>query len=129
MLPAYRKMTDFYRDHGVETILVDCDGDVMGLVPLLIEGGVTGLYPFEVSGRTDAVEVRRAHPRFQILGGIDKKKIAAGREAIDEELERKIPPVFQSGGFVPFTDHTVPPDISWENFCYYRERLAELAES
>jgi len=127
MLPAYRKLTGFYRDHGIHTILVDSDGDVMGLIPLLIEGGVTGLYPFEVTGECDIVEVRRAYPRFQILGGIDKKKIAAGKEAIDEELERKIPFVFQSGGFVPFIDHTVPPDISWQDFCYYRRRLADLA--
>ena len=88
---------------------------------------MSGLYPFEVSGKTDIVEVRRAFPRFQILGGIDEKTIAAGREAIDEELERKTPFVFQGSGFIPFTDHTVPPDISWESFCYYRERLAELA--
>jgi hypothetical protein len=73
------------------------------------------------------VEVRSAFPRFQILGGIDKKKIAAGKETIDEELERKVPYVFQGGGFVPFTDHSVPPNISWEDFRYYRRRLAELA--
>jgi len=127
MMPAYRKMTGFYRDHGIETVLIDCDGDVMSLIPLLIEGGVTGLYPFEVTGQCDIVEVRRAFPRFQILGGIDKKKIAAGRETIDEELERKVPFVFRGGGFVPFTDHSVPPNISWEDFRYYRRRLAELA--
>ena len=129
MLPAYRKMTGFYRDHGIEAIVVDSDGDVTDLIPLLIEGGVTGLYPFEVTGNCDIVEVRRAYPRFQILGGLDKKKIAAGVEAIDEELERKIPRLFQAGGFVPFIDHTVPPDVSWENFRYYRCRLAELATS
>jgi hypothetical protein len=127
MLPAYRKLTGFYRDHGIHTILVDSDGDVMDLIPLLIEGGVTGLYPFEVTGRCDIVEARKAFPHFQILGGIDKKAIAAGRAAIDAELERKIPAVSLAGGFVPFTDHFVSPDISWEHFCYYRRRLAELA--
>jgi len=126
MLPAYRKVTGFYRDHGVETILVDCDGDVMGLIPLLIEGGVTGLYPFEVAGNCDVLEVRRAFPRFQILGGIDKKAVASGQAAIDEELTRKVPSLFRSGGYVPFIDHTVPPDVSWADFCYYRQRLAEL---
>ena len=126
MLPAYRKLTAFYRDHGIETILVDSDGDVMGLIPLLIEGGVTGLYPFEVTGKCDIVEVRRAFPRFQILGGLDKRQIAAGKAAIDEELERKVPYVFKSGGFVPFMDHSVPPDVSWEDFCYYRRRLVDL---
>lgn len=129
MMPAYKKMTGFYRDHGITTILVDSDGDVMNLIPLLIEGGVTGLYPFEVTGRCDIVEVRRSFPRFQILGGIGKKIVAQGRGAIDRELEYKVPELFKTGGFIPFIDHTVPPDISWDNFCYYRERLAELANS
>ena len=126
MLPAYRKVTGFFKDHGVETILVDCDGDVMDLIPLLIEGGATGLYPFEVTGRNNIVDVRSAFPDFQILGGISKRAVAAGKEAIDAELESKVPPVFRSGGFVPFIDHTVPPDTSWEDFKYYRRRLAEL---
>ena len=127
MMPAYRKMTGFYRDHGVEVILVDCDGDVMDLIPLLIEGGVTGLFPFEVTGKCDIVAVRRRFPGFQILGGIDKKAVAEGPDAIDEELQTKVPLLFRSGGFVPMVDHTVSPDISWDNFKYYRRRLAELA--
>lgn len=126
MLPAYQKLTGFYRDHGIDTILVDCDGDVTRLIPLWIEAGVTGLYPFEVTGQCDIVAVRQAFPRFQILGGIDKKAVAAGPEAIDAELERKLPPLARTGGFVPFIDHTVPPDVSWENFQYYRHRLADL---
>ena len=84
-MPAYKKLTDFYRDHGIRHIIVDCDGDVMGLIPLLIEGGVTGLHPFEATGRNDIVEVRRRHPRFQILGGISKKIVAQGGAAIDAE--------------------------------------------
>ena len=127
MLPAYRKLTRFYRDHGIRTILVDSDGDVMRLLPLLIEGGVTGLHPFEVTGKCDVVEVRKSFPRFQILGGIGKKTLAQGRAAIDSELERKVPFLFRSGGYVPFVDHTVPPDVSWADFQYYRQRLAELA--
>lgn len=127
LLPAYRKLTGFYRDHGICTILVDSDGDVMGLIPLLIQGGVTGLHPFEVTGRCDVVEVRKSFPRFQILGGIDKKTLARGRAAIDGELERKVPFLSRSGGYVPFVDHTVPPDVSWLDFQYYRQRLAELA--
>lgn len=127
MMPAYKKLTGFFRDHGIKTILVDSDGDVTGLIPLLIESGVTGLYPFECTGNNDIVKIRKAFPRFQILGGIDKKKIALGKYAIDQELEYKLSPLHRSGGFVPFIDHTVPPDISWSDFCYYRHRIVELA--
>ena len=127
MLPAYRKLTGFYRDHGIQTILVDSDGDVTRLIPLLIEGGVTGLHPFEVTGKCDVVEVRKSFPHFQILGGIDKRELAQGRGAIDRELERKVRFLCRTGGYIPFVDHTVPPDVSWSDFRYYRQRLAELA--
>ncbi|HEX9118334.1 MAG TPA: uroporphyrinogen decarboxylase family protein, partial [Anaerolineae bacterium] len=107
LLPAYRKLTGFYRDHGIRIILVDSDGDVSGLIPLLIEGGVTGLHPFEVTGKCDVVDVRKAFPSFQILGGIDKKALAQGRDAIERELARKVPFLRQGSGYIPFVDHTV----------------------
>ena len=32
----------------------------------------------------------------------------------------------EQGGFIPTVDHTVPPDVSLENFRYYMKRKAEL---
>jgi hypothetical protein len=72
-------------------------------------------------------EVREAFPRFHIFGGLDKKAVAKGRAAIDDELERKVPRLVRRGGWVPYIDHAVPPDIGWDDFVYYRRRLAELA--
>ena len=71
----------------------------------------------------DVVELSESFPELRLLGGIDKLKIAAGREAIDEELQRKIPIMLDRGGYIPTVDHGVPPGISWENFKYYREKL------
>ena len=31
------------------------------------------------------------------------------------------------GGYVPGCDHALPPDISWDAYRHYRERLAEIA--
>jgi uroporphyrinogen-III decarboxylase len=126
MLPAYQKLTDFYRSHGINIIYIDSDGDVMDLIPLLIEGGVNGLHPFEATGRNDIVKVREQFPKFAIMGGIDKKEISKGKAAIDAELQKSVAPIAKYGGFVPFIDHTVPPTVSWEDFKYYRKRLAEI---
>ena len=35
-------------------------------------------------------------------------------------------PLIAEGGFVPTVDHTVPPDVSWENFSYYMASKAKL---
>ena len=123
MLAPYKKLTGMFRDHGIKAILCDTDGNCWQLISLFMEAGVTGLYPFEVAAGMDVVEVREAFPKLQILGGIDKIAIAKGPEAIDAELEAKIPSMIKLGGFIPHGDHALGPDISWANFKYYRNKL------
>ena len=125
LTPAYRKLTGFLRDHGVKHVWVDTDGDCWQLIPLMVEGGVTGIYPMEVRAGMDILEVRKAYPRLQIMGGLDKTQVAVGPAAIDAELA-KVPAMLAAGGYIPYLDHYVPPDVSFENFVYYRRRLAEM---
>lgn len=126
MLPCYKKMTSFLKDSGINTIIVDTDGNFWKLIPLFLEGGVTGFYPFEVQADMDIVRVRQEYPKIQILGGLDKTKIAKGKKEIDQELEAKLPFMLKHGGYIPYADHLIPPDVSWENFKYYRERIKEI---
>jgi uroporphyrinogen decarboxylase len=121
VLPCYKKLTGVLRDHGVRIMIVDSDGDNWKLIPLFVEGGVTGMGPMEVAAGMDVVELRKAFPRLQMIGGIDKRKIAAGRAAINAELAAKVPDVLSTGGYIPCCDHGIPPDVSWENFCYYHD--------
>ena len=126
ILPGYRKLTGVFRDHGVNCIAVDTDGDCWKLIPLFVEGGVTCLYPFEVNANMDVSKVREAYPKLQMFGGVDKVAMAVGKEQIDGELKSKVAPVLKTGGYIPYCDHLVPPDVSWQNFVYYRRRLAEV---
>lgn len=125
ILPGYKKVTDCLRSYGAKVIMVDTDGDCSKLIPLFIEGGVTALGPFEGNAGMDVREVRKAFPNLAILGGVDKTMLSLGKEAIDAELE-KVEWMLGRGGYVPHVDHQVPPDVSWENFKYYRQKLDEL---
>jgi uroporphyrinogen decarboxylase len=71
----------------------------------------------------DVVELRKAFPALALMGGMNKSRLAQGREAIDEELDRKIPFMLPRGGYIPHLDHQAPPDIPWAEFKYYREKL------
>ncbi len=125
MLPYYQRLTSFLKEHGVRIIFVDTDGDCFDLIPLFIEAGVTGMYPIEVSCGMDLVKVRRTFPRLQLMGGIPKSEIRHGRKRIDEILQ-PVREVLQYGGYVPFGDHLIPPEIGWEDFYYYRTKLNDM---
>ena len=128
ILPGYKRVTECLKARGAKVILVDTDGSYWKLLPHFIEGGVNAFHPNEVNASMDVVEIRKAFPKIALLGGLNKMKIAAGREAIDAELEAKIPFMLAHGGYIPHVDHMVPPDVSWEHFKYYRQKLNQLIE-
>ena len=127
MVPRWKKFTEFLRANNVPVILVDCDGNVDEFLPLILEGGLNGLLPFEVAAGNDILQVRKRYGKNLILfGGIDKRALAAGRASIDAELERVARPLLAQGGYFPMLDHYAPPDIPFENYLYYKMRLKSL---
>lgn len=126
MVPRYRRITNLARSKGIDTIFVDSDGDVSELIPLWIESGVNGVYPMEVAAGMDVAKLRREYGRdLLITGGIDKRALTRGRQAIDDELKAKIP-VAEAGGYIPHLDHAIPHDVPYEAFVYYWRRKKEF---
>ena len=37
--------------------------------------------------------------------------------------------VLKSGGYIPFGDHLIPPEVRWADFRYYREKLNRLIDA
>ena len=125
-LPGYKKVTEFLRANGVASFWVDCDGNIDQLIDLWLEGGVNGFYPLEAAAGMDAYAIKQKYgDRVLLWGGIDKRAIAAGPEAIERELARA-KKAADLGGYIPLVDHGVPDDISFQNFCYYDRRRKEM---
>jgi predicted component of type VI protein secretion system len=76
----------------------------------------------------DIVKVRQQFPKLQMLGGISKSEIQKGKQRIDELLA-PVAAVLKTGGYIPFGDHFIPPDVDFENFSYYRTQLNRLIEA
>jgi uroporphyrinogen decarboxylase len=127
MLPYYKRFTGFLKARGVDIIFVDTDGDCMDLIPLFMEAGATGMYPMETNCGMDIVKVRREFPNLRLMGGIPKSEITKGRTRIDKILE-PVGEVLKTGAYVPFGDHFIPPDVSWDNFAYYRTKLNHMID-
>ena len=108
MLPRYRKVVDFLRGRGVKYIGLDSDGQIDPLIPVWLDAGLNCLYPFEVQAGMDVLAVRKKYGKeLRLWGGVDKRALASGPEAIDAELAR-LHPLMREGGYIPHTDHSLP---------------------
>ena len=126
MLEPYKKITSFFHEHGIHLIFVDSDGDSEPLIPLWLEGGVTGFYPIERAAGMDPVHLRERFGRqLRLIGGIDKRAMKAGPQAIDAELAH-VAPLVKDGGYIPWCDHLVPPDVPFAHYMYYLKRMKEM---
>ncbi len=125
MLPAYRELVTYLREGGVKLIMVDTDGQANDLLPIFLDAGMDGMHPCEIAASCDPVLLRRKHPNCALMGGLDKRAIASGREGVESEL-RRVQPVVENGAYIPMLDHFVPPDVSYQTYLYYVERRREL---
>ncbi|NLX06340.1 MAG: hypothetical protein GXY33_14475 [Phycisphaerae bacterium] len=123
-----KRLVEFFHSHGVRYVALDSDGDPTVLVPLLMDAGVDVLWPMERASNVDPREWRKRFGKsLRLWGGVDKRVLPRGRQAIREHL-RELAGLVDEGGFIPTIDHTVPPDVSWDNFRFYMDEKLALLE-
>jgi len=130
ILPYYEQLLSNIRSRqkGGKRLFfqIDTDGRCDEALELYCGIGLDVMCPFEVAAGNDVVEVAKKYPRLVISGGIDKRILAAGPDAIDAHLNHIIPFMVDRGGYIPTCDHGVPDDVSYENYLHYRRRVMEL---
>lgn len=125
MMPCYDRIAGFAEKFGVRIVSVDSDGQCDELVRIMTAHGVNMFFPFEVQAGNDIREYRRLYPELGIMGGLDKNALAAGRDAIDKEVE-KARWMVPRGRYVPGFDHLIPDNVPWENMRYAADRIREI---
>ncbi|MDO8685640.1 MAG: uroporphyrinogen decarboxylase family protein [Clostridiales bacterium] len=107
---------------------IDTDGFSDSVIPIYQEIGMDYLSPFEVASGCDVVRTGKQYPGLLISGGIDKRILAEGKDAIDSEIDRILPVMKKRGGYIPTCDHGVPEEVSFENYIHFRKRILEYTE-
>ena len=131
LFPYYQQLVSNMKARQIDKqrkfyIHIDTDGDCRPVIPVYAEMGMNYMSPYEVASGCDVVAIRKQYPELLMRGGIDKRILAAGKDAIDRELERIIPFMRERGGYIPVCDHGVPEEVSFENYCHFRNRLCEM---
>jgi len=119
VVPRYKRINKKLKERNINLWYTDCDGDIRLILPLLLEGGINCLYPYEVKSCVHpGVLLDEYGKDLHIIGGVDKMKLAEGPAAIRTYLE-SLEKYVARGGFIPFCDHHCPPNVTPENYLYY----------
>lgn len=106
---------------------VDTDGFCEPVIDLYRALGMTHMSPFEVASGCDVVRTGEQYPDLKLSGGVDKRILAQGPDAIDRMIDRIFPAMRRRGGYLPTCDHGVPEEVSLKNYLHFRKRCLEFA--
>jgi len=121
LAPAHKKIFHPFSKRGMPC-LIHSDGNVKMLIPDFIKIGITALNPLEVKAGMDVKELKIKYgDKLAFIGGIDVRTLASSKEKIKKEITEKISIAAQGGGFVVGPDHCIPPEVSFENFQFFRK--------
>ena len=132
ILPYYQQLKANIRSRQIDKsrhmyFQIDTDGFADPVIPIYREScGMDVMSPFEAASHCDVVRTSKEYPDLVMFGGIDKRILAQGKKAIDRMVERILPPMRARGGYIPTCDHSVPLEVSLENYRHYRKRCLEL---
>ena len=124
---GYSKVRAKAEEHDIGLYAIDTDGDITHLCGHWLAAGVNVQFPLEIgTWNADPMVHRRRYGReLRIIGGIDKRVLARGRDAIDAEIDRRMP-LIADGGFLPMPDHFIPPDVPLDDYRYYLDRIRAI---
>ena len=113
-----RLLYDFFHAHSMPVILHSC-GRVTALIPQLIEAGLDCLQPLEVKAGMDVRDLKREFGRdLAFMGGIDVRAMCDPDPGVlEDEIARKLEVAMHGGGYIYHSDHSVPNDVSYAQYC------------
>jgi hypothetical protein len=125
---SYLPLLDLLRANGVKTIIFRSYANARILLPVVVEWGFNCLWACEENfGDMEYRRIRREFGRdLRLIGGIDVDVLRQDKAAIRRELLARVPHLLDDGGFIPLADGRIRENVSYPNYCYYRELLEQL---
>lgn len=125
--PGYRKIRDKLEQYDIHLLGIDSDGLVEPLIPCWLDAGVNVHFPIEIgTWNADPADLRKKFGKdLRIIGGFNKLVLEKGPDAIDAEIERRIP-LMKEGGYIIMPDHLITPGTPLDNYKYYLDKIRQL---
>jgi uroporphyrinogen decarboxylase len=113
--PYHQRAIDWAHAKGAKAHLHSC-GDIRPFVPELVGLGLDALNPLEVKAGMDPCALKQMYGKELVLHGGINAVLWDKPEEIKAEMERVIPVLKESGGYIFSSDHSVPSSVSLEDF-------------
>jgi uroporphyrinogen decarboxylase len=123
--PADRKAAEWAHSKELKVYYHSC-GNVNPFVPELIDAGVDMLNPLEVKAGMDPLALKAQYGETLAFHGGLNALLYDPPELMWAEMERVIPVMKENGGYVIGTDHSIPDNVSLDQYCQFMERAKEL---
>lgn len=123
--PTFRYLFNYFKGEGMPVILHSC-GCVKKLIPYFIKDGLACLQPIEVKAGMNLIELKKDFgDKLAFMGGIDVRAMAdPDPSIIGDEIKTKISLAKKRGGYIYHSDHSVPNNVSLEQY----QRVIELVQ-
>jgi uroporphyrinogen decarboxylase len=97
-------------------------------VPGLIEAGMDCLQVIEVKAGMDLLKLKKEFgDKIALCGGMDARNLVANNlDAINAELQEKIPAVKEGYGYILHSDHSIPDQCEYSTYRPFVDRGMEL---
>lgn len=125
LFPFHKKIGDYFKRNNMPLIYHGC-GNITEVIPLLIEAGITCLQPLEVKAGLDVRDLKKQYAgQVVFMGNIDVRVLSKTKKDIEDEIKKKIPVAKAGGGYIYHSDHSVPSNVSFENYKFTMELVKE----
>lgn len=123
--PYHKKACQWAHKKGIYAQMHSC-GNINALIPDILDAGVDVLNPLEVKAGMNPCELKEKYGERLVLHGGVNAVLWSEKEKILDEIERVVPVLKQGGGYVFSSDHSIPNDVSLDNF---RHIIAKVKET
>ncbi len=105
--PYQQRVIDWAHAHGIKAHL-HCCGNIMSLVPDLIDMGLDALNPLEVKAGMDPIAIKGAYGKDLVLRGGFNAVDWGSWDKVEANIRAMLPVMMESGGYIFSSDHSIP---------------------
>jgi uroporphyrinogen decarboxylase len=124
---GHKRTIDFAHSLGLPVVMHSC-GFVEPLLPGMIESGIDCLQAIEVKAGMDLLRIYKNYgDKISLCGGMDARNLVSNDiNAIQKELEEKIPILKEGFGYILHSDHSIPNTCNYDTYKFFVNKGLEL---